>query len=529
MFEDLRKLKNFLSLALVILLMLMHGSIRADTTADNDGFADQDDAAWMEDGFDEDGFGEEDVDGFSEEGGFAEVDVNLDEIDLETEADSFWSFGGYFKQGADYSYAYEDPDFSKIRSTLNLDLDLKLTDDWRGQINWNGFYDYAYTHRGRDEFTDETLETYESEAEFRDFYIEGGMTEWLRIKFGRQIIAWGQSDSAQITDVANPRDIRELGMVDLEDARVPVAATKLSFSSGSQIVDLVAIHEIRGNKMPANGSEFDVFQDLRAMGIRIDDEVIPESNGENTEYLIRYFKSFNGGDLGLVWADTFEDSVYLEFSGLEINNALPNPTLAEISLNLEPTHKRIKTYGLSANLVSGSWLFKTEIAQKTDVALQRNDTQDQIVPIVINLTASSQSSAVYDAETGIIETWSEKDTTIGMLGVEYSGIENTTVTLEAVGEKINEYEETLLADEVTSQMMLMVSYSALNETLDARLIWIHFADGNGDVYRFNLEYDLIDALNLAGGVINYEASEEEASVYNFRDNDRVFVAVKYSF
>ncbi|MCG8336112.1 MAG: hypothetical protein MJE63_16485, partial [Proteobacteria bacterium] len=253
---------RFLITFCLIATMLMLTPLASVGFADNheetpasketDSFEDDEDLSGFyeegDDGFS--GFDEEvdDEDGFGEEGGFGDIEVNLDDIDLSATEPSAVTFGGFIKEEVDYSHAYDDPDYSKIRTTLNLNLDWKIATDWKAKIIWNGFYDYSYAYRGRDEFNDETLETYESESELRETFVDGGLTNWFRIKFGRQIIAWGQSEASQITDVANPRDLRELGMVDLEDSRVPVTATKLSFLFGSLELNAVAIHEIRANK-----------------------------------------------------------------------------------------------------------------------------------------------------------------------------------------------------------------------------------------------------------------------------------------
>lgn len=471
-----------------------------------------------------DGFEEESFEGFEEGGGFEDVEINLENIEIESIEPSFYTLSGYFKEEIDYSHAQEDPDFSKLRSTLNLNLDLKLGSDWIAQINWNGFYDYSYTYRGRDEFTDEVLETYESEYEFRDAYVDGGLTSWMRIKFGRQIIVWGQSDSAQITDVANPQDQRELGMVDLEDARIPVTATKLSFLMDSWELNLVGIHEIRGPKFPAEGSEFDVFQELRQTGVQIEDEEIPESSAENTEYLIRLFKTFNGGDVGVVWADVYDDSVYMDFTELQIT-VIPSPAPSLVSVT--PKHKRIKVLGFSGNKVFGSWLIKAEAAKKTGVAIARNDLETQLTDAVTY--GVTNSILQFDEDSGIITSWSEKDILQGMIGFEYSGISDLTVAVEAVGKKVEDYEENLNDREISGQFAMIANYSALNDTFGAQLFWIHFTDSNGDVYRINVDYDIVDAFNISGGFIAYEASEEDALVYPFKDNDRVFAGVKYSF
>ncbi len=474
---------------------------------------------------------EDNTAGFEEDDAFTDIKVDVKAIESETGKSSIFSFGGFFKEEIAYSYAHEEveyrdnydkPDFYKIRSTLNLSFDLDLPAKWKAKLNWNGFYDYAYTRIGRDDFSDETLETYESESEIRDFFIDGGLTDWFRIKIGRQIIAWGQSESTQLNDMANPRDSRELGMVDIEDARIPVTATKLSFLFGSWETNLVAIHEIRGDKIGGAGSEFDALQSLRALGITIKDEEIPENEADNTEYLVRLFKSFNGGDVSLIWSDVYDDSFYLDLYSAQLLSLPPDSAIA---LTLIPRHKRIKTFGFSGNLVSGSWLFRTEIVRKIGKAIAReqSDLLNQLQVLFADL-----STTVLTEDDGA-KSWSEKDTTQVMFGFDYSGIDDLTITFEAVGEKIENYEKNLSDSETGVELAAQITYSALNDTFEANLVWVNLRGSNGDIVRLNVDYDIVDALTVSGGFIVYEASDEEATLYAFRNNDRTFASLKYSF
>ena len=485
-------------------------------------------------GFGEDsleGFGDDSLDGFGDENddmGSGDFEIDLGDIQADIEKPSDLIFGGFIKLDLGYSPAHKEAKFSKIRTILNFGVDYKFNKDWRFKGNWNGFYDYAaqqqyrlsaWLRKGQDQFTEETFERDESEAEIRDFYIDGVFTDFFQIKLGRQIIAWGESEATQIIDMANPRDLREIGMVDLEDARVPVTASRFSFLTGQWELNLVAIHEIRSNKIPLEGSEFDVFQELRKTGIQLEDEEVPGSNAKNTEYLIRLFKTFNGGDISFVWADTYDDAPRLDFYSFDTSSK---------TLTLIPRHQRIKTAGFSANLVSGSWLFKTEMARKTGVAIARNDQHSQ-------LTASLQtiipppSNGIYTEEQALLQGWSAKDVNQGVLGVEYSGVSDLTLGVEASGQKINEYEENLASIEIGTTYSLRATYAALNDTLKSTLFWVKFPKNNGDVVRINVDYDFGEALTASFGAIDYISDEETATVYPYRDNDRLLLGFKKSF
>lgn len=106
---------------------------------------------------------EEELSFEEDEVGFAEIEIDIKKTESVSQGESYFNVGGFIKEEIDYSHAYDEPDFSKLRTTLNIKLDMKLNPDWLAKIYWNGFYDYSYEHRGRDEFTDETLETHETE------------------------------------------------------------------------------------------------------------------------------------------------------------------------------------------------------------------------------------------------------------------------------------------------------------------------------------------------------------------------------
>lgn len=461
--------------------------------------------------------------GVNEDAGFTD-DVDIPVVDLNqsvADEDRFVTFGGFFKEDLGYSYQHEEaqPEFSRIRSILNLNFNFRLMSDWRAKAVWNGFYDYAYSYFGRENFSAATLDSYESDSEIRDLFIDGSLFSWLRLKIGRQIIAWGQSDVEQINDMANPRDMQEMGLVDLEDARVPILASKISLLVDSWEINLVAINEFRSNKTPAEGSEFDPLSAMRSV-FAIQEEEEPENSTENTEYLVRVFKSFNGGDFAWVWADVYNDAFHLDFNSY---HALQN------QLSLTPRHKRIQSFGFSGNMVKGAWLFKAEMAKKTGVAIARNqaDLTRQIMATVG--VAQTTGITFFNRDSQAIETWSEKDLLQLMAGFEYTGFDDISIGLEGDLEKIEDYEDNLGGQETSGSISLQVSHTALNDTLTTRFFLIHLNDNNGDVYRINLDYDLIDAVNLSGGWVVYEATETNALVYPFRMNDRFFTALKYSF
>ncbi|MBF0237179.1 MAG: hypothetical protein HQM12_05680 [SAR324 cluster bacterium] len=445
-------------------------------------------------------------------GSFGDIQIDLGE--LAPVVQSPFSFNGFVREDLAYSYLKpddsfdfirEDAELSKMRTTLFLSMNYKLNADWKAQVSGNFFYDDYYRQKDRDLFPEATLETYETEAEFRDTFIEGQIVSGFGLKLGRQIIAWGQSEGSQVVDMANPRDNRELGQTTLEDMRIPVLASRIYWVQDGWQIDAVAIHEFRPNKAGSEGSDFDQYILLRQAGLQLNDAGEPENSAENTEGLARIHKTFNGGDASLIYADVYDDEPYLEYDAIH-----SRPLLRQLLVT--PKFNRIKTLGASGNIVTGSWLLKTEIAQKTGVMYMRNDIQAQLM------------SGNFFPESVV-----EKDILQGVMGADYTGINDLTVSLEFVGRQILEFEDIIMSDETTLTWSFSLMHDAVNDTVHSRFFWLHLTGDNGDVYRFTVDYDMLDALQLSGGVVVYDATVEDAFAYPFRNNDRLIAGVKYSF
>ena len=501
---------------------------KKNTEAEEEDFDDDEDI---------DGFGDDDESGFEEgESGFENLKYDI--ANVESDEEKNHRFSGFLKEETAYAFMKENPYLSKTRSILNLQLDSRFGERWKGKFVVNGFYDFAYRIEGRDEFADETLDIYESEVELRDFYIDGLLTDSIRLKIGRQIIAWGETEVSQITDVANPRDLREIGIVNLEDARIPVAASKLSWSGSSTELNMVAIHEIRANKTGSKGSDFDPFIIERNQGIIVKDDDVPESKIENTEYMVRLFKSTNGGDFGFVYADVYDDTFYPELTNLDVSmvtQANPNPLV-----ELTPKHKRVQMYGFNGNMVSGSWLFKMEANQTFNkaMAISRSNVRQQITQYVtdygeyrVREMTALQMGVPFSEEPPVnnVETWSKKNTLQSMLGLEYSGINDWTFILEGSMEHVEGYESNLDKERNQGAVSLMAIWETLNARLKHTLFLVHLTHEDGNIYRYTAEYEIMDALKVDGGVIFYDAPCKDSFIYPYRKQERVFMGLKYSF
>lgn len=395
---------------------------------------------------------------------------------------------GFTQTSLSYNYAHQAPDvsglpgsvttdyrgLSQLKQSLQLEWNATIFDRWKILLSGSAYYDFVYGIHGRDEYTDQVLEEHETEAELRDAYLQGSLSPDLDIKIGRQIVVWGKSDSLRVVDVLNPLDNREPGMTDLEDLRLPVTMTRLNYYFGNWDLGAIMVHEIRLNKNPAFGSDFYPFPA----------PLPPENKPDGSEFALVFNGRFSGWDLSFHAARYYDDQAHLSAGVLE--------------------YSRLTLVGLAANVALGNWLLKSEAAY------------------IDGLEFSNISNKKYSR-------------TDFMAGMEYTGFNESTLTVEIVNRHLNQY------DDVLSDAPIYQEKNVLQTVIRYRRDFKHntwhllalasvfgFGTSDGSFERLELKYDIADALSMTGGIVAYQPGDHP--VFGaFEDNDRAFVKFRYSF
>jgi hypothetical protein len=401
------------------------------------------------------------------------------------------SLDGHVKFGATWNFAHDPPKtgetdwrgLSRCRPEARIDLDTKVMPHWRLLIGTKLFYDFAYALKGRDEFTEEVLDAYEDEVELAEAFVQGRLSRYLDVKAGRQIVVWGRSDNIRITDVLNPLDLREPGLTDIEDLRLPVAMTRLDGYWAEWNLSAIALHEIRFGKSPVFGHDF--FPATAPPP----EENRPGCGGSDTEWALALNGIFSGKDISFYWADLFNDIAHVEMGR---------------SGQLTREHARVTLWGAAGNLALGNWLLKGEAAYWKDL----------------------QFFNVTDRRFNRLE---------GLLGIEYTGWNETTVSVDWAVRHILDFDRRLTsapdyAQEDEFQSALRISKDYLNETLNVTLLAMVYGSlgQDGALERMALSYDWNDAVSTTFGVVLYQ-SGDSFLLGDIDDNDRIFFEIKYSY
>ena len=386
-------------------------------------------------------------------------------------------------QGIDYS------GFNQAQTSLYLQLDAKLSDNWKMRIGVDAFYDAIYDLHPNNNYNDDTLATYQTQLMLTDAYLQGRLTNDIDLKVGRQIVVWGKSDSIRITDVINPLDNRLPGMTDIEDLRLSVSMLKLDYYVGQWNFSAMAIGESRIMLEAAPRGEFfpvdNIFITAPDPFIEL---VTPDSSWDNIQYALAANGVFSGWDLSFYAADVLDQKWYI------------NP----VTQKREVT--KIQMLGSAINVATGSWLLKSEIAYLDGI--RYNSTTDE--------------KSRFDA----------------LIGLNYMGIKDTVLSLEIANRHIFDYEEQMsklvskpdYVDEDEVQTAMRVTHSFENDSINATALVSMFGASweYGGFARLWVEYDVMDAVVANFGVVDY-IDGDKPFTKAISDNDRVFADITYSF
>lgn len=402
------------------------------------------------------------------------------------------SIDGFLKAGASLNVAHHAPagdrtdwrGLSRLQTALQLELSVRPPRNWQAFVSGKGFYDAAYRIRGRGDFTDAVLDGYEDELELREAWILVNPVPKLDVKIGRQIAVWGKSDNIRVTDVLNPLDLREPGLTDIEDLRLPVTMTRMDFYAGPWRLTGMAIHEVRFNKTPAWGHDFYPAQ------LPPPPEETSSDGGRNTEFALSASRVFGRADAALYAARFFDDTPHL--------TAHPDGS------EWRQTHSRLRMAGMAGNLAVGNFLIKGEAAFVEGVEFFNRPDR----------------------------SFSRTDLLAGM---EYSGFTETMISVEAVVRHLHHHDAVLERSPDNTlknayQAVIRVEREFMNDALKLTLLGSLFGwtGKDGAFERISAAYDLADGVTLTGGFVLYQ-SGDLPEFRNMGRNDRLFVEVRYDF
>ncbi len=426
-----------------------------------------------------------------------------------------WALTGILRSDeALWSERFGDNPFAKARQSLDLAFSYKH-ERWRMMASVHGEYDAAYLVE-RDTYDDATLGTYESLTQIRDTYVAGSLGPF-ELTVGRQIVAFGEGDALSPLDLANPRDLREPGLADLVDVRVPVLATRLGFFHGAHRLEAMWIHEANfGFRVPPMGP----FSPLPAalsgsvpgidVGALLADRQLRYAHVQKTfslgtqQLLLRWVHRDEGVDLGVVAGSVLDQQGVvrnLDMAALAAGGDAP--------IDVPLDHLRYEILGTTGAWVSGALLLKWELAltRRRPIGTLRDDG-----PIPVLGAARSAT----------VET---------MVGLTWRGLPQTTLGLEFARTTLLEPVADMLFPVDAPMAVLRAQRTALRERLELQAVGMVFGltAQYGWLARAEASYALRDGLRAGVGYVTYQPGEEFGPFAGLDRHDRLMARLRWDF
>lgn len=431
---------------------------------------------------------------------FAQDDFfNTIEVEIEQAQTSDFSVIGWVTQNVTYGleapgslFSRSDRELSGLQSSLYVQADGKLTEKSNFRVSGKVYHDEIYRIKNDVPHSKEERDQLRNRHEVRDFYVDYEADNGLYLKVGNQILAWGLSEYLRVTDQINVEDQFALAQQDLEDLRLQTPAILMSYRLGDWLIDTVVTYDGDRDQIAPARDEFDQFVSFRDSGFTINRQETKNS----TEGFFRLSTQLPSGDFQLV-AGEFNDNA------LSVDNmAALRSTSPIINFN----QNRMRMVGAAANWVEGPWLFYGEVGLHSDRAVR---------PTV-------------DAFFRQVDGWDQKDQTLAVVGVEYTGFSNLLLGLEIDNIHTHDHDRFMTGDIDQTSLGARFYWTALNERLQVLGVWNKLANNWGAVSRLSVDYNWSDNLDIGFLWVDYHLSRD-SFLYQFRNNDIVQLQLRYNF
>ncbi|MBL4615617.1 MAG: hypothetical protein JKY27_12180 [Magnetovibrio sp.] len=411
---------------------------------------------------------------------------------LEDDVPSAWTLSGSLSFSAAYDYTQNRPTagqsdkrgMSRARPKASFKLKGNLPDQFALPVRMlaevSAAHEMVYSLRGRNDYNDTVKNSFERDVILGEAYISAELGNGFELTLGRQTIVWGTSENLRVVDIINPLDRRELGMVDIEDVRLPLGMARGDYVSGPWTATALIIPHIRFNKTAPAYSAYDPSNGGAAQND------LPADELNNAELAFALRGNFSGWDISFHAANIYNDAGHKEMvDGVQ-----------------RIRHSRINMFGLSGDVALGNWLVKGEAAHLDGLQTLGDPGKD------------FQRSDV-------------------LAGVEFTGLRDASVSFEIVNRHLYGWSPALTGEGLkknSQEYAIRFSGNYLHDRLHITALSTRISPltKGGGFSRASIEYDLRDALSITGGITAYH--DGTRSPFNgIGDNDRVFFEIKKSF
>ena len=271
----------------------------------------------------------------------------------------------------------------------NVEMNYKFDEEWSFHTILRARYDAVYDLRNdfKTNVSPSDRDKMRKDGEVREVYLDYKPSKDFFLRFGRQVVIWGESDGLRLMDMINPLDLKWGYLTrDFEDIRTPLTMLRVDYkmpglgnkNPGVELVWIPVDFEV--NQIPPPGSawapaspEFFNSQVNALLGaglLPVVTDVKKPKTLKNSRFGAKFTSNIAGTDVSLNYLHTFADSAVYHFAGI---GAAPPPFLG--SFNLEAKYPWKHIVGATFNHDFGLVVARGEVAYEF-----KNEFQNLTMP-----------------------------------------------------------------------------------------------------------------------------------------------------
>lgn len=349
--------------------------------------------------------------------------------------------------------------------------------------------------RGQRDISDDQMKF---ELDYGESYVHIPVSDQFWIRAGALNISYGTSEVFKILDRFNPRFDQGWGLDGASTERLIQPGMQARYTNGDHQIQLALTAMNRSDKVDQPYGDFDYFIQDRAFA---DIEANPDNSDFTPEWIASYQYFGADADFGFYVGSTYENHPVLKGDGLMNGRA-------QLSYN----YPRTDYAGISASYTKGSWLVRTDLAYFKDQTFFNNGYYQQIYIDRANALSQLQS-----------------DVFSGVVGIEYTEISKTILSLEAKYQKLFDWQPSIRAEEESVDVAASASTLLMSDRLELEAKVASLSDSKMSSYSLGADYEFNDNLTGTAEIISYQVNDKGSYFAPYQNNDRAQIALKYNF
>jgi hypothetical protein len=315
------------------------------------------------------------------------------------------------------------------------------------------------------------------------------------LKLGKQQVAWGETDGIRILDIINPLDYREFLLKDSDDIRIPIWMLNYLVEIDSAQLQLLLIPDNTTSHLstrdymvttpissPAYISQGDVDKVTSMQYSEPDQGVKSWDRAVNVSFSTQF------GDFSLVYINQLNDIPVVESAYID----------GEI--HARQFFYRRNVGGVSYSTALDSWVLRSELAY-------------------------SDARYVHLDQPGGLDKRSAFDFAIAL---DWSGLDDTTVTLQVSQDIVSGKGGSLTRDKVESTAAVVWDQYFINQTYQLRLLRLASLNRYDTMTTVDLDWLVQDNFTLGVG-LDYFSGDRQGTFGQYKDVSRARITLEYTF